>query len=151
MKIIIPGKPIAKARPRFARRGKFTKTYSAQETEESKFYMLAKRQIKEPLSGPLMFHARFVFARPKSHFGTGKNAGKLKPSAPFYHTQTIDLDNLCKFALDCLQGLAFENDSHIVGIRAEKEYGAEARTEIMLFKFDDLFLREGRHGKSFSR
>ena len=28
----------------------------------------------------------FMFARPKSHFGTGKNSRKLKPSAPVFVT-----------------------------------------------------------------
>jgi Holliday junction resolvase RusA-like endonuclease len=31
--ITIPGKPIAKKRPRFARRGKFVTTYNDQQTE----------------------------------------------------------------------------------------------------------------------
>src|SRR5580765_226715 len=35
----------------------------------------------EPATGPLALRATFVFARPATHSGTGRNAGLLKPSA----------------------------------------------------------------------
>ena len=46
----------------------------------------------------------FLFARPKSHFGTGKNANKLKQKAPEFVTssQTGDIDKLCRSTLDGL-------------------------------------------------
>jgi Holliday junction resolvase RusA-like endonuclease len=61
VEIRIPGKPIAKARPRFARRGKFVTTYSAQETEEGNFYMLAREQVKQKMTGPLKVSIFFAF------------------------------------------------------------------------------------------
>ncbi len=47
-------------------------------------------------------HFAFRLARPKSHMGTGRNAGKLKPSAPRDHTQKPDKGNLEKAAQDAL-------------------------------------------------
>lgn len=44
----------------------------------------------------------FRIARPKSHLGTGRNSGKLRPSAPKRHTQIPDKDNLEKAVLDAL-------------------------------------------------
>ena len=126
--ITIPGKPVAKNRPRFAKRGKFVTTYSDQETEESKFYMLAReqvlKQIKNPLTGPIIVRAIFSFERPKSHYGTGKNAEILKPSAlkSYEHTGKPDVDNCIKFALDCLNGLAWADDKQIVSIRIDKQW-----------------------------
>ena len=60
--IIIPGKPIAKKRPRFARRGKFVKTYSAQETEEGRTFLEIKSQWKQkPLDCPVIVEMTFLF------------------------------------------------------------------------------------------
>ena len=38
----------------------------------------------------------FRFVRPKSHYGTGRNAKKLKPSAPPHHTQKPDATKLLR-------------------------------------------------------
>ena len=134
MEIIIIGKPIAKKRPRFARRGKFTVTYSDQETEEGKFYLDAKSQAKERLEGPLCVNMAFFLPRPKGHYGTGKNSGVLKASAPIYPVSKPDRDNLEKFASDCLNGLAWRDDSQIVDGRCRKLYEDHIgpRTEITI-------------------
>lgn len=129
MEIIVQGEPISKKRPRFARRGKFVTTYSEQETEEGRFLLEAKQQIKQaPMEGPLRVSCCFYMPRPKKHFGTGKNAGKLKDNAPIYHTSKPDIDNLKKFALDCLKGAAWGDDCQIVHIEAWKKYDEHPRT-----------------------
>jgi Holliday junction resolvase RusA-like endonuclease len=131
MLITIPGKPIAKNRPRFARRGKFVQTYSDQETEAGKFYLQARMQCKsEPLECPLMVRMSFFLPRPKSHYGTGRNAGKLKSSAPPYPDKKPDVDNYEKFAADCLNGLAWKDDSQVVDCHSKKRYSENPRTVI---------------------
>ena len=53
IKIIVPGEPIAKARPKFARRGKFVQTYNIQETEEGKFIAQVLAQANgKTIDGP---------------------------------------------------------------------------------------------------
>jgi len=134
VEIRIPGKPIAKARPRFARRGKFVTTYSAQETEESKFYMLAREQVKQKMTGPLKVSIFLRFKRPKSHYGTGKNADTIKPSAPssYDHTSKPDVDNCAKFILDCLNELAWHDDTQIVSLQVTKMYWGYDETMIFI-------------------
>ena len=132
MIIAIPGKPIAKKRPRFVRRGEHVITYNPQETEEGKWLLMAKGQITETMTGAILMSCLFSFNRPKSHFGSGKNAGKLKSSAPVYHTQKPDIDNLQKFVKDCLNGVAYRDDSQIVEVHAVKVWGEQAKTEIRL-------------------
>ena len=129
MKITIHGKPIAKARPRFFRRGKFVGTYNAQETEEGRFMLEAHQQIGEPMEGPVSVECIFHIQRPKGHHGTGKNAGTLKASAPEYHTIKPDVDNYLKFVLDCLNGLAWKDDGQVVEVWGWKVYGIP-KTEI---------------------
>ena len=124
--LTIPGIPQAQRRPRFARRGKFVVTYSDQATEAGKFLLEARRQAQGVfLDGPLELKATFVMPRPKGHYGTGKNSGLLKASAPEYHTKKPDLDNLIKFIKDCLNSEIYHDDSAIVWIRASKIYVTE--------------------------
>lgn len=86
-----------------------------------------------PADVPLKLVVTFISERPKSHFGTGRNAGILKPSARPAPTSVPDLDNLVKLICDGLQGNAFDNDARIVAITAEKMYGSPARTLVELW------------------
>jgi Holliday junction resolvase RusA-like endonuclease len=42
------------------------------------------------------------------------------------------VDNLKKFVLDCLNGVAWKDDAQIVKIEAFKAYGETPRTEIVI-------------------
>jgi len=132
IQITIPGKPIAKQRPRFARIGKGVRTYSAQETEEGRFLMHLIEQVKEPMGGPLKVLMVFYLERPKSHFGTGRNAAALKPSAPDYPTGKPDLDNYVKFAWDCCNAVVWRDDAQIVRMAASKGYSPKPCTVIFV-------------------
>ena len=140
LKITIPGTPISKHRPRFARRGKFTTTYSDQETEAGKTFLHIKSQINGHIqfAGPVHVDSTFIMPRPKSHFGTGRNAGKLKGSAPQYHVKKPDVDNMIKFYFDILNNLAWLDDAQVVSETSVKKYcnpGEQARTEIEIVEF----------------
>ena len=131
--IIILGSPVAKRRPRFARRGKLTAIINDQETEEGRFLFAAQFQWrKPPLIGPLAIDLLFIMPRPKAHYGTGKNVTILKPTSPRYHSakKRFDIDNCIKFALDCLNELVYEDDGQVAVISAVKRYGERPRTEI---------------------
>lgn len=68
----------------------------------------------------------FVFPRPLTDYGTGRNAGKLKASAPQHHTKMPDLDKLCRGVADSIGDavarVLLKNDSQIVSIYATKRY-----------------------------
>ena len=134
MQITIPGKPIGKHRPRFARMGKYVKTYSDQETEEGLFFLQAQQQITKKFTGNVAVKISFHMPRPKSHYRTGKYAGVLKDNAPIYHTKVPDIDNLVKFAFDCLNKLAWNDDAQVSELSAIKVYSDEPRTEIQIME-----------------
>jgi len=127
----IPGKPIAKKRPRFARRGKFVTTYSDQETEEGKFLLLALQQIgdRKPLEGPITISAEFFMPIPKS---TSKKKTLLMEAGTIQHTKKPDIDNLIKFPLDVLNGVLWKDDSQVVSIFASKNYSLVPMTKILV-------------------
>lgn len=51
---------------------------------------------------PCVYRISFYFPRPLSHYGTGRNAGVLKESAPAW-PMTMDIDKLQRTVLDALQ------------------------------------------------
>jgi crossover junction endodeoxyribonuclease RusA len=65
------------------------------------------------LQGPVHLEVTCYFSRPKSHYGTGKNADRMKPSAPVYHTKKPDLTKLVRAIEDALTGLAWKDDSQV--------------------------------------
>ena len=68
----------------------------------------------ELITGPVRVSFVFHFARPKAHYGSGKNAAKLKPSAPVEHIQKPDLSKLVRCAEDALTGVVWRDDCQVV-------------------------------------
>ena len=119
----VPGAPQPLKRHRMTRRGR---VYDPS-ADDKKVWMetaLSFCPIK-PLQGGLEVELEFIMPRPKSHFGTGKNDGKLKPTAPTQHLHTPDLDNLVKFVLDAMNGKFYIDDSQIVSIICSKTFSQE--------------------------
>jgi len=74
----------------------------------------------------------FYFKRPKSHYGTGKNANRVKESAPMNHIQTPDLDNLVKFLSDAFNGTFYKDDSQINNLLAFKDWDEYSHVDITI-------------------
>lgn len=68
-----------------------------------------------PVSGPLIVEFKFWLPRPKNHWGTGRNLGKLKDWAPREHITYPDRTKLLRCAEDALKGIVWRDDSQIVG------------------------------------
>lgn len=80
--------------------------------------------------GPLEVELRFVLARPKSHMGTGKNADRLKRSAPAFPTSRPDALKLARGVEDAMTGVVYGDDAQTVRLVAEKVYGWPERCEV---------------------
>jgi len=114
-------------------------TYNPSAAKQKLFRESAKMYMPlVPLEGPLEINIRFYFARPKSHYGLGRNCKVIKPSRlEKWHYYKKDLDNLVKFVLDALNKLAYMDDCQISVISAAKLYAnvvEESRVEVMLRK-----------------
>jgi Holliday junction resolvase RusA-like endonuclease len=68
---------------------------------------------------PIAVSITFRLRRPNSHFvGCNRERKLLKDSAPTgYAFGRVDLDNLVKFVLDCLNGLLYNDDRQVVDIK----------------------------------
>ena len=77
-------------------------------------------------SAPISLTATFRLQRPQGHYGTGKNANRLKASAPEFHIVKSDLDKLLRSILDSIEqsGLA-RGDQQVCSINAAKRWCVE--------------------------
>jgi Holliday junction resolvase RusA-like endonuclease len=76
--------------------------------------------------GACRFDCCFSFARPKSHFGTGRNAAVLKPGAPQYPARPADLTKLVRLAEDAMLGIVFVDDGQVVQQSVEKVWAPKS-------------------------
>ena len=95
------------------------------------------QRAREVYAGPLLLGALrltlvFVRARPKGHFGTGKNEGNLKGSAPAHPTTQPDLVKLARAVEDSLVKILFVDDSQIVEHHLRKIWGEYYHLDITL-------------------
>lgn len=75
-------------------------------------------------SVPVRLSLCFVRPRPESHYGTGKNSGVLKATAPAYPTQRPDTLKLARAVEDALTGVVWTDDSQAVRHELSKDWGA---------------------------
>ena len=136
--LTILGNPKAQQRHRHFRKGKFSGTYDPSKDHKANLLTIVQAQAPPtPLTGSLSVELAFFFSRIKGHFGTGKNAGILKKSAPKWHIVRPDIDNCAKMIYDCLNHVFWHDDSQICCAKIWKRYSDRPRTEIRIWKLDN--------------
>lgn len=90
------------------------------------------------LSGPLRLSLVFYVPRPDGHFGTGRNAGRLKQSARLHPTIKPDVLKLARAVEDALTGIVWRDDCQIVDEYLAKRYGEPARCEVVIEAMEAL-------------
>lgn len=93
---------------------------------------------------PVGVEATFSLPRPKGHYGTGRNAGHVKHSAPDHATShsTGDVDKLARLVLDALQDTdVLPDDSQVVELQARKAYLADEHPEGDVLHYPGVVIR----------
>lgn len=117
---VIPGEPIALARPKAMSFGGKARVYepvksrSAQWKGKASWLLREAMGGKPPLAGPVVLTVIFTFALPKSKWK------KKVPVEEQPHTHRPDLDNLVKNLLDAANGVVVVDDSQVHRIDATK-------------------------------
>lgn len=127
----IPGdpRPQLRHRDRAGGRGK----YDPSAKDKEAFLYLAKKYAPDkPIKGPIEMILLFLMKRPKSHYGTGRNSTKLKPSAPGSHVVKPDTGNLVKLVEDALNGVFYVDDAQIWATDVTKAYRDEPGTIVIM-------------------
>ncbi len=94
----------------------------AAEWKQQVAYFARKAYDGELLTGALILSVDFYMPRPKNHFRTGKNAGQLKVSAPFYPITKPDLVKLTRSTEDAMTGIIYRDDAIIIAHELNKYY-----------------------------
>lgn len=84
------------------------------------------------LEGALALEAIFYRPRPSGHYGSGRNSGVLKSSAPTHPTTRPDATKLLRGIEDALTGVLYRDDAQIVRQVVSKEWGSPARVIIRI-------------------
>jgi crossover junction endodeoxyribonuclease RusA len=96
--------------------------------EDVKQAALAALPADCPYAGPVWTELSFYMPRPLSHWGTGRNAGVLKPSAPDYAPTRPDIDKLVRATLDALKDAGvYRDDGQVVALHVAKYYVPQQR------------------------
>ena len=88
------------------------------------------------LTGAVALEITFYRPRPAGHFGSGRNAGQLKPSAPRFPTTKPDNTKLRRAIEDAMSGVIYRDDSQIVDGNDQKRYGECYRTVVRIESLD---------------
>lgn len=85
------------------------------------------------LDEPLWVSFTFWQPRPKGHYGTGRNRGVLRASAPDYPMTRPDVLKLARGVEDALTGVCWRDDALIVTETLRKVYDEPARMFVAIY------------------
>lgn len=74
----------------------------------------------------------FYMPRPRGHYGSGKNVGVLKQSAPLYPAKKPDIDKLSRLVLDALTGIVWKDDGQVGKLAADKRFAIDGQTGVAI-------------------
>lgn len=78
---------------------------------------------REPINQPCTIYATVYLPRPQSHYGTGRNTGKVKPSAPPLPHKRFDSDKLLRAINDAItESGVWRDDSRATDMHIAKRY-----------------------------
>ena len=135
--ITIPGQPVPKGRPRFARRGRSVVTRTPKRTLDAEAWVAecARRVYDgELLTGPLRVDAVFILKRP------GRLKPKRHPGGLLWAPKRPDVDNLRKLLLDGLKALWGDDAQVVCGepVKVYAERGCPPRTVVRIRPADEV-------------
>jgi len=84
--------------------------------------MMIRATGMKPTTEAVCLKLVFLRDRPQAHYGTGRNAGVLKKSAPPHLIQTPDLTKLIRAVEDGLTGIIWKDDKQVIAQATIKRY-----------------------------
>lgn len=128
---VIPGTPVGKGRPKFARRGNFVSTYTPEKTASYENLVRLKAEEamagQQPIDGPVEV-AIWLFVTPPASWSQKKQRQAL--AGTIFPTSKPDVDNVLKGILDAMNEIVLKDDKQAVDVRVTKRYGEIARASV---------------------
>ena len=146
VEFFVPGKRIATAGSKTAFKtasgqmvyrhaSKFTKPWM----DTVKFFAMKAYPRGIIHTGPIGLMIWFLMPRPKGHYGTGRNEGKLKDWAVEKRpTGKPDLSKCVRAIEDSLKGIVWKDDSQVVWSLPNKRYADKTGAYIQIMTADEF-------------
>lgn len=129
---VVPGTPVGKGRPRFARQGAFVRTFTPEKT--ASYENLVKLAAAEAMgSRPVINGAVCVgihlFITPPSSWSQKKQREAVSGRGIFPTTKP-DVDNVIKGIFDAMNEIVWKDDKQVVDVVVSKRYCTTARAVV---------------------
>ncbi|KVR05096.1 endodeoxyribonuclease RusA [Burkholderia ubonensis] len=123
VEFVVPGKPVAKGRPRFARHGAHVRTFTPEATEryENLVKMAARAAMRDtqPYEGPVRLIVNIGLPIPTSWSQKRQDAAA---AGAIGATKKPDADNVVKALKDGMNGVVYADDGQVVDLWISKRY-----------------------------
>ena len=128
---VVPGTPVGKGRPKFARRGNFVTTYTPEKT--ASYENLVKVKAEEAMVGRQLIEGAvsveiMLLITPPASWSQKKQREALE--GRIFPTSKPDIDNVLKGIMDACNEIVFKDDKQAVDVRVAKRYGQVARASV---------------------
>ena len=128
IRLVVPGIPKPKRRPRVFRHGNRIMAVSPSRQDEEDFLTLAMaNRPQRPIEAPISVSLTFYLPAPKS---LPKRLREPLEQEILPCGKRPDIDNLAKLVLDALDGVYWRDDGQICHLTLRKVYSARPRTEV---------------------
>lgn len=127
----IPGQPVAKGRPKFARQGSFVRTYTPEKTAtyENLVKLFATQAMsgRPPIEGPVELWLDINLQIPTSW---SKKRQRDAAAGLVAATKKPDADNVLKAVKDGMNGIVWLDDAQAVEYRISKRYSTSPCVQV---------------------
>lgn len=128
---MIPGTPVGKGRPKFARRGAFVTTYTPEKT--ASYENLVKLAAAEAMRGRAIIDGAVavtiaLFVTPPASWSQKKQRAALEHVT--MPTSKPDVDNVIKGIFDAMNDIVFRDDKQVVDLSVKKRYAETPRAVV---------------------
>jgi Holliday junction resolvase RusA-like endonuclease len=130
---IIPGTPVGKGRPKFARRGNFVTAYTPEKT--ASYENLVKLAAAEAMKGRSVIDGAVsvwigLYVTPPASWSQKKQRNAL--NGGIFPTSKPDLDNCIKGIFDACNEIVWKDDKQAVELTVMKKYSESARAVVQV-------------------
>ncbi|HDR9029910.1 TPA: RusA family crossover junction endodeoxyribonuclease [Burkholderia vietnamiensis] len=123
VEFVVPGKPVAKGRPRFSRQAGHVRTHTPEPTEryENLVKMAARAAMRsaQPYEGPVRLIVHIGVPIPTSWSAKRQRAAA---AGEIGATKKPDADNVVKALKDGMNGVVYVDDGQVVDLWISKRY-----------------------------
>jgi len=131
---VIPGVPVGKGRPRFARQGAFVRTFTPEKT--ASYENLVKVKAEDAMRGRRIIEgavsvAISLYVTPPASWSSKKQREALAGNV--YPISKPDVDNVIKGIFDAMNEIVWRDDKQVVDIVVKKRYSETACARVSVW------------------